>query len=138
MVACLMEMNRYDEALAIINKVPQSSVDTKICARFLQRKGTIHLKKNELVLAIEAFENNLKYSKNKEVSDLLLATQKLVKLSFTVDSKSTKKMNQEDTSQTGVKDESKFFKEYIDENKLKKDSLGQNKLVSREESSQVN
>ena len=142
MVACLIELKSYDDALNIIENIitvfETEQVDIKVRARLLQRKGTIHLKKNELLLAIESFKNSLKYSKTKEVSDLLLATQKLVKLSFTVDSKSTKKVNQEDTSQTGVKEQSKFLKKYIDENKLKKDSLGQNKLVSRDESSQVN
>jgi len=63
----------------------------------------MHLKKNEWVLAIEAFESSLKYSKTKE-SDLL---QKL-NLSFTVDSKSAKKVNSKDTVQTGINEESKF------------------------------
>ena len=95
-VACLIELKRYDDALNIIENIitvfETEQVDIKVRARLLQRKGTIHLKKKELLLAIEAFENSLKYSMTKEVSDILLETQKL-KLSFIVDSKSTKKVN---------------------------------------------
>jgi len=60
MVACLMEMNKYDEALLLIQSVvyifESEKVDLKVRARLLQRKGSIHLKRNELKLAVEAFE----------------------------------------------------------------------------------
>ena len=97
MVACLIELKRYDDALNIIENIitvfDTEQVDIKVRARLLQRKGTIHLKKNELLLAIESFEKSLKFNKTKEVSDLLLETQKLVNLSLiTIESNSAKKV----------------------------------------------
>jgi len=66
MVACLIELKRYDDALNIIENIitvfDTEQVDIKVRARLLQRKGTIHLKKNELLLARESFEKSLNIS----------------------------------------------------------------------------
>jgi len=58
-----MEMNKYNEALQLIEAVSDvfesEHVDKKVRARLLQRKGTIHLKRNEFKQAVDAFEASL-------------------------------------------------------------------------------
>ena len=65
MVACLIELKRYDDALNIIENIisvfETEQVDIKVRARLLQRKGTIHIKRNEYNFAIDCFEASLKF-----------------------------------------------------------------------------
>ena len=75
MIACLIEEKMFDKAMTLIENVVSvfnsEHVDLKVCARILQRKGTIHLKRDEFKLAVESFEISLNKNKSDAVIDLL-------------------------------------------------------------------
>jgi len=76
MIACLIEEKKFDEAMTLIESVvsvfESERVDFKLRARILQRKGTIHMRKEEYKSAVEAFESSLHESKSDAVKDLLI------------------------------------------------------------------
>ena len=76
MIACLIEEKMFDKAMTLIENVVSvfnsEHVDLKVCARILQRKGTIHLKRDEFKLAVESFEISLNKNKSDAVIDLLI------------------------------------------------------------------
>lgn len=51
MIACMIEIKEYDDALELCNAAQKSfdedNVDFKVRARILQRKGTIYLKQQK-------------------------------------------------------------------------------------------
>ena len=73
MIACLIEEKMFDEAMTLIENVVSvfnsEHVDLKVCARILQRKATIYMRRKEYKSAVEALE--LVYMK---VSQILLKT----------------------------------------------------------------
>jgi len=76
MIACLIEEKKLDEAMFLIENLIEvfesEHVDFKLRARILQRKGTIHMKREEYKAAVKAFESSLKESKSDTVIEFLV------------------------------------------------------------------